>query len=292
MFALTLWKFSRPHTIIGSALSIAALYVLATGLLPQYWQPELWWALTAALLCNVFITGYNQVVDVDLDRINKPYLPIASGAMGMGTAKVVCAVALAGALGAAALQGPFLLALIAAIALLGFVYSHKAIYLKRHHTTAAMAITLVRGVMVNVGFYIHFAEAGETLPPALWTLVVFTSLFSLGIAWFKDIPDTPGDATAGIGSLALRLGVDRAWSAGVYTVCSGYVAGAFAALLFHFEGVNGPLLCVGHAVLGIMFLSVAQRVRLNDLAALKRFYRYFWLFFFAEYLLFAAAVFF
>jgi hypothetical protein len=49
---------------------------------------------------------------------------------------------------------------------------------------------------------------------------------------------------------------------------------------------------VGHAVLGIMFLSVAQRVRLNDLAALKRFYRYFWLFFFAEYLLFAAAVFF
>lgn len=33
-----------------------------------------------ALLCgNGFIVGINQIYDVDIDQVNKPYLPIASG---------------------------------------------------------------------------------------------------------------------------------------------------------------------------------------------------------------------
>jgi len=29
----------------------------------------------------VYITGLNQVTDVEIDKINKPYLPVASGAL-------------------------------------------------------------------------------------------------------------------------------------------------------------------------------------------------------------------
>jgi homogentisate solanesyltransferase len=35
-----------------------------------------------ALLCgNVFIVGINQIYDVGIDRINKPYLPLAAKQM-------------------------------------------------------------------------------------------------------------------------------------------------------------------------------------------------------------------
>ncbi len=36
-------------------------------------------ALVPALLMNVCIVGLNQLYDVEIDRVNKPYLPLASG---------------------------------------------------------------------------------------------------------------------------------------------------------------------------------------------------------------------
>ncbi len=48
-------------------------------------------ALVPALLMNICIVGLNQIFDVPIDRINKPYLPLASGefSMRMGQS-VVC----------------------------------------------------------------------------------------------------------------------------------------------------------------------------------------------------------
>ena len=34
---------------------------------------------SATLLGNVYIVGLNQIYDIDIDKINKPYLPIAAG---------------------------------------------------------------------------------------------------------------------------------------------------------------------------------------------------------------------
>ena len=38
-------------------------------------------ALVPALLMNISIVGLNQLYDVEIDKINKPYLPLASGEM-------------------------------------------------------------------------------------------------------------------------------------------------------------------------------------------------------------------
>jgi hypothetical protein len=40
-------------------------------------------ALVPALLMNVAIVGINQIYDVDIDKVNKPYLPLASGELSM-----------------------------------------------------------------------------------------------------------------------------------------------------------------------------------------------------------------
>src|SRR5690348_15502058 len=80
---LVLWRFARPHTIVGTTLSVLSLYAIATttftGVALDTRLFELFWTLVAAWCVNVFIVGVNQLEDVEIDRVNKPYLPIAAG---------------------------------------------------------------------------------------------------------------------------------------------------------------------------------------------------------------------
>jgi len=285
------WAFTRPHTIIGSAISVTALAWMARGL-DFLGSGVFGLSLLSALACNVFITGYNQVVDVGLDRKNKPDLPLASGALSMRSGKIIVWSALALSLTSAAWVSRFLFVLVGGIAVLGFLYSWKGVFLKKHHATAAMAITLVRGVLVNIGFYLHFAGFTQLalLPDAIWLLAVFISLFSLGIAWFKDIPDMAGDAEASIGTLALKAGATRAFKLGTYTVATGYLIGAFAPFVFAFANISGGILTIGHTLLGGLFLTFASRTNPSVQSDIQRFYKLFWVLFFAEYVLFVLAV--
>lgn len=283
--------FTRPHTIIGSAVSVVALYLISSSA-PDYLDPVLWLAFISALGCNVFITGYNQIVDVELDKMNKPELPIAAGDLSLKSAKTIVGFSLLLSLAAAAMVSVFFMVLISIIAALGFVYSWKSVFLKSHHTTAAAAITLVRGILVNVGFYLVFSGLGfhpEYIPAEIWLLVVFISLFSLGIAWFKDIPDVSGDLEAKIGSLAIKSGILRTFKIGTYTVASAYVIGAFAPLLITMHFANTAILCLGHAFLGLAFLSIAFRCNPEIKEEMKDFYKVFWVLFFLEYALFVLA---
>ncbi len=286
-----LWKFTRPHTIIGSALSVGALYLMATPY--PSWQDTLFWlSLFSALSCNIFITGYNQVVDVQLDKINKPSLPLASGKISIPSGKIIVFVSLILSLVSAWLVSGFLFILIGTVAILGFLYSWKRVFLKQHHTTAALAITVVRGVLVNVGFYLHFSgieKSFANIPPEIWLIVVFVSLFSLGIAWFKDIPDVKGDSSARIQTLVVISGIQKTYRFGVYTVALGYVIGAFAPFFVEFYLANSGILTIGHGMLGLAFLSAAFRINPENPVEIRKFYKIFWVFFFLEYVLFAAA---
>ena len=52
----------------------------------------------SSVLMNVAIVGINQVYDKKLDRVNKPYLPMAAGVFGSDAALTVIAVCAAGSL--------------------------------------------------------------------------------------------------------------------------------------------------------------------------------------------------
>ena len=179
----TIWKFSRPHTIIGSIVSIVVLFLLQGGRLSEHFM-FLFATLLSALGCNICITGLNQIIDVELDKINKPNLPIA----GM-IALVV-----------SALLHWVLFLLILVILLLGIAYSVPPIQFKKHHLPAALSITIVRGVLVNIGMAVHFAgliHGNFVIQPVIYPLTLFISAFSLAIAWYKDLPDRAGDAHFG-----------------------------------------------------------------------------------------------
>ena len=135
-FKEAFWKFLRPHTIRGTILGSSAVTAMAllenpavsarrrlilprraacclhpppttthTHTPPPPASQLIDWALlprallgVAALLCgNGFIVGINQIYDVDIDAVNKPFLPVASGELSPALAWVLCLLLAAGA---------------------------------------------------------------------------------------------------------------------------------------------------------------------------------------------------
>lgn len=283
-----LWKFGRPHTVIGSVVSVSCLYVLATSSL--HFNLDFLIAMISAISTNFFITGYNQWVDVELDKITKPNLPIASGALSKIQANWIIRIALAVAIISASLLGMAFLLFILIICIIGFLYSYKNVYFKKHHLTAAMAILAVRGGLVNVGFYLFFKfgqfDLGQ-IPGTIWILTVFVVLFSLGIAWFKDIPDRKGDSTLKIQSLVIQYGVQRAFNLGTATVLVGYAAVSLFAAVSNSALLNTNFLFIGNSIGGVIFIALAFLTKPEHRGAIQRFYKGFWVLFALEYLIFA-----
>lgn len=279
----TLWKFSRPHTIIGSVVSIVVLFLLQGGnLSDDFYMLAI--TLIAALGCNVCITGLNQIVDVELDKINKPELPIASGKLEMGTARKIVIVSGIIAIGAAAVLHWFLLLLIAVILILGIAYSVPPIQLKQHHLPAALAITIVRGLLVNIGMAMHFAgmlQGNFEIQPVIYPLTIFISAFSLAIAWYKDLPDRAGDAHFGYKTFPLLYSPKTA----LYTGASFVMAAYAWCIYWSYEKMEG-LLMYSLIILSSLFLLHLRTVRLEEHKSIRRFYKLFWVFFFATYLSF------
>jgi len=75
-----IWKFVRPHTIRGTLLGTTALVSKVLIENPELIQlslfPRALLGLFALLCGNGFIVGINQIYDVEIDKVNKPYLPI------------------------------------------------------------------------------------------------------------------------------------------------------------------------------------------------------------------------
>lgn len=279
----TLWKFSRPHTIIGSTVSIIVLFLLQGGRLTDH-VIVLIATLVSALGCNVCITGLNQIIDVELDKINKPELPLASGKLDARTAKKIVVVAGVIAIVAAALLHWVLLLLIAIILLLGIAYSVPPVQLKKHHLPAALSITIVRGLLVNIGMALHFSGLilGDfIIRPVIYPLTIFISAFSLAIAWYKDLPDRAGDAHFGYKTFPLLYSPKIALYLGATAVILAYAYCIFWSYRASEYGLMYSLI-----LLSIAFTIHVGYVRLNEQTSIKRFYTLFWVFFFATYLSF------
>lgn len=301
------WKFSRPHTIVGTSLSVIGIFVIAWTVVqdvasanPPLLNPfSLIAPLLACLAGNVYIVGLNQIEDVEIDRINKPHLPIATGEFSLADAWWI--VGLAGGLSVvlSALSGWFLLTTILISLMIGTAYSVPPLRLKRFPFWASTCIFTVRGAVVNLGLFLHYSDQlglPLQIPGKVWALTAFIVVFSVVIAIFKDIPDIEGDRRYHITTFTLRLGQRRVFNLArlILTVCYGGLAIAAPWIV----GVNWPFLLVTHLGLLALFWWRSQRVSWPHLAVNDRaeaplsfsaFYQFIWQLFFLEYLLYPVA---
>ena len=298
----SLWAFSRPHTIVGTTLSVGALGVMAGVLTTDSETAKLLLlgammaALVPSLCANVYIVGLNQLTDIAIDRINKPHLPLASGAFSVAMGRRIVTVLGCLAMVLAALQGPTLLATVGLSMAIGTVYSLPPLRLKRFPFWAALCIFGVRGVVVNLGFFAHFRQwlnPGGTpwwqVPSEVWALTGFIVLFAFAIAIFKDIPDLEGDRQFQIRTLTVRLGPRFVFQLALWvlTLCYGLLMGL--TLLGLLPAVEPTFLLTTHGGLLAVMWWLSHWVNLQEKSQISRFYQFIWRLFFLEYLLFPMA---
>jgi homogentisate solanesyltransferase len=205
-----LYKFTRPHTIRGTILGslcgtiralldtpVAARAAIHSATFWTHLLPRALIGVTALLLGNAFIVGINQIYDEDIDKVNKPFLPVASGEISKRWAWTV--------VGTSVLVGPALvyttfprlLFQLYMVGLgLGLVYSVPPIRTKQNPVLAGLTIAVVRGFLLNFGVY--YAVRNALGAPFFWSPKVafvarFMTAFATVIAVTKDLPDVEGD---------------------------------------------------------------------------------------------------
>ncbi|KAF5776587.1 putative homogentisate phytyltransferase [Helianthus annuus] len=288
------YRFSRPHTVIGTALSIVSVSLLAVQKLSDF-SPLFFIgvmeAIVASFFMNIYIVGLNQLSDIEIDKVNKPYLPLASGEYSVKTGVlIVSSFALMSFwLGWIVGSWPLFWALFVSF-VLGTAYSINIPMLrwKRFALVAAMCILAVRAVIVQIAFYLHIQtfvyRRLAVFPKPVIFATGFMSFFSVVIALFKDIPDIVGDKIFGIQSFTVRLGQKR-----VFWICILLLEVAYGAAIL--VGASSPFLwsrCItifGHVILGLILWRRAKSTDLENKSAITSFYMFIWQLFYAEYLL-------
>ncbi|KAK8938691.1 hypothetical protein KSP39_PZI011160 [Platanthera zijinensis] len=288
------YQFSRPHTVIGTALSIVSVSFLSVENLSDFSAPfftGLVQALVSALFMNIYIVGLNQLFDIEIDKVNKPTLPLASGEFSVRTGTtIVCVFAiLSFGIGLVVGSWPLFCALFISF-ILGTAYSINLPFFrwKRFAVVAALCILAVRAVIVQIAFFLHMQIFVLRRPAKFSKPLIFATLFmtffSVVIALFKDIPDIDGDRIFGIRSFTVRLGQKPIFWACVYLLEIAYtvaiVIGATSTSLWSkFATV------LGHAFLASILWNNARSATLTSKTDITSFYMFIWKLFYAEYLL-------
>jgi len=259
---------------------------------------------------NIYITGLNQITDVEIDKINKPELPMAKGDLKYSTATAVVLACLAISL-AMSVAHPVFSTMGLQVALwgsflLGTLYSLPPFRMKRHPFLAAFCIVAVRGTIINAGFYSHalssaFGSGASAISSAgvLNCLLndwkcglssLFFGVFGIVIALMKDVPDADGDRKFNIRSFTVRLGQKR-----VFRTMKGLLAGLFAvygAGLMRWSTMTPMMpVAVTRGLVGLCCWAagwtvnrVSRGVNAEDSGEVYNYYMYLWKLFYLSYL--------
>ncbi len=282
--ASVLWRFSRPHTVVGTAHTVAGLYAIAAAERgARTGAGDLACTVLAGLTVNVAIVGVNQITDVEIDRVNKPTLPIAAGDLSLRAAWRIVAACTAIPLALALTQGVVETAAVAAGLAVGALYSLPPVRLKRFPLAASLSITGVRAVVVNLGVYAHFS--GGPIAAPVWALCLFVLPFSFAIAVLKDVPDLEGDRRFAIRTFTVRLGPRRVRAIGLGALAVAYLGMAALGPVALAGDAQPVVLVAGHLAAAALLWHGARQADPRDPAAFTAFYMRVWALFFLEYVL-------
>jgi len=247
--------------------------------------------LVLALLCaNTVCVGVNQIFDVELDRVNKPYLPLASGEMRAAIAwRLVGGTVLVGsALVAGLFSRPLFCVYVAGIAV-GSLYSVPPFRLRRWPLAAACIIACVRGCMLNCWLYYAARELlfmPFALDPAVIFLTRFMTVFAAMIAITKDLADVEGDKRGQVKTFASNFGCSKVATIAAVVLAANYLTAILEGCLKGSRVFHVVPMVVGHGAALCYLAWSRQRLAASGDQEFDDYYQRIWHLFYFEYLIY------
>lgn len=232
----------RPLNLVTGAF---AVFVSASILDKLAETTTVFIAMAVVVLYNAAANAINDVVDYDIDRINRPDRPLVSGrvnrqtALGIGIGLFIMGSLLAFTLPLAAI----LIAVVVALPLM-------ALYSKIFKGLPLIGNIVVAGI-VGLTFLFAGAALGDVNP--LWVPAVLAFGLTLLRELVKDMSDLNGDRNAGLRTFPLRAGWEAAtWLSIGLALMIGI--GALIPYMVHYYSVYYGLIVLIGVELPLVYL--------------------------------------
>ncbi|GMN54043.1 hypothetical protein TIFTF001_023181 [Ficus carica] len=295
-FGSACYKFARVYVIIPMIVSTICLFARVFLENPSLFQVSLLFkafpGLIAVVFADAYHNGINEIYDADIDRINKPYLPIPSGELSLKQAWfLVIFFVVAGLLILLWMKANLITTSIYGLGLLlATMYSVPPFRLKQYSLATSLVNSVMAGILHNVGIlYATRASLGlpfQWSPPYIF-IIAFVTMFFLVITNIKDLTDVEGDMKHNIRTFTAVYGPRK-----ITLFCTGilllnYIAPMVVALCK--PQIFNPLVMVpAHTILSLWLLFEVKKLDKANYAMEEsdNFFQLLWKLFGLEYLLF------
>jgi len=239
-------RLTRPPNGVMMFLGVLAGYYVSSGRAPDASQALL--AFLTAYCLNGSSMVVNDLVDLEVDRVNAPERPLPSGAVGVREAA-----ALAVFLGALGLASSFLLGPLPFAIALAF-YAIALVYNLRLKPTglpgnAAVSSTVAAPFLFGSAMAAGMPETGAV------TLALLAGISNLGREVVKGIADVEGDRSKNLRTVALTRGEKAAATLGASFVIAAVLLSPMPYLLGVLGWAYLPVVLV--ADIGFVYSSVS-----------------------------------
>ncbi|XLT42604.1 hypothetical protein HN873_035208, partial [Arachis hypogaea] len=227
-----------------------------------------------------YTVGINQLVDVEIDKINKPYRPLVSGKISYKTGVIISISCLfmGFGLGWITKSKPLLWCLVMYfVAMTGYSINLPLLRWKKFTIPTLLSTVPPMLIANNIAPFLHMKiyvlEKTTIFPRSIVFTIVVMSFYYLVIMLFKDIPDIEGDTAAGLQNLSIRLGPKRVFWLCVLLLEMGYgiaiIMGATSSFLW-----SKIVTVIAHGIMALIFWYRANSVDLKSKDASQSFYMF------------------
>lgn len=231
-----LLEMGRPLNAAMTSFAVIASIALATrGSFVGLETMQLLAIYVAGFAAVAFVMIINDVVDIDIDRVNAPWRPLPSGRLSIEDAvRGALLIGFAG-LAAALLAGYLTAAAYITVISLGVLYN---VWGKK---TGLPGNVMVAGLTSSPFLYAGVLTGTIDVRLMVITFMVFTSVLAREIV--KGIADVEGDRLGGVKTVAVTQGVKAASRLAALLYISSIVASPLPVIIDP-SGVNVPIYLV------------------------------------------------
>ena len=209
------------------------------------------------LALQASIGALNDLIDAPIDAGRKPAKPIPAGSVAPDLARVVVVGSAAAGLLLSVPSGPGLVVLAGIVLAIGYGYDLAAKGTPWSWVPFALGVPL----LPVYGWY----GAAGTLPAAFVLLVPVACMAGAALAIANALADAGRDRSAGVGSVAIRLGPRRAWVVGLslHSIVGLVAVGSLAISGTAAPAIVGAILSAGLVLAGAVLGRSSSARRLE-----------------------------